>query len=126
MRIKNLVMILLFCAFALWGWQHSALSILKLLPPASAGESQVGMKPRTSQANIIRDLPCFQCHIYAQFVQEPAQGVFSHALHIQFDYHCNQCHSFQGHRQMVINTTVCTFCHDKIPELGTQDFQRKE
>lgn len=66
---------------------------------------------------MIKDLPCFKCHIYERFVQEPAPGVFSHALHVQFEYHCNQCHSFSGHREMIINTTLCTYCHKTVPEL---------
>ena len=87
--------------------------------PSLSEASEVASEgnPGSPKSHVIKDLPCFKCHIYDRFIQEPSTGVFSHALHIQFDYHCNQCHSFRGHRQMVINTNVCTFCHESVPEL---------
>lgn len=110
MRLKNLLFLLLFAGLAVWGWQHSALSLLELLPKddARAAESAGGAKlpPLT-----VKDLPCFECHIYEEFAKEPVAGAFSHTWHIQFEYHCNQCHSFRGHREMVINTHVCRGCH---------------
>lgn len=65
----------------------------------------------------IKALPCFKCHIYERFMKEPKKGFFSHALHVQFEYHCNQCHSFGGHKEMTINKDICINCHGKVPEI---------
>lgn len=69
------------------------------------------------EKDTIKMLPCFKCHIYERFMKEPQKGFFSHALHVQFEYHCNQCHSFRGHKEMTINKDICINCHGKIPEL---------
>jgi len=82
-----------------------------LAPPAAGASGTEGTMLG------IKDLPCFKCHIYDRFLQEPAPGVFSHVLHVQFEYHCNQCHSFRGHRRMVIHTDLCRGCHGSVPEL---------
>jgi len=69
------------------------------------------------ERDAIKMLPCFKCHIYNRFMKEPQKGFFSHLLHSQFEYHCNQCHTFRGHKEMTINKEICINCHGKIPEL---------
>ena len=34
MNVKNLIFLVLFAGFAVWGWQHSAVSLLGLWLPA--------------------------------------------------------------------------------------------
>lgn len=65
----------------------------------------------------IKNLICFKCHIYERFIQGPQKGVFSHTVHAQFEYHCNQCHSFRGHKTMVVNRDICINCHGEMPKL---------
>ncbi len=65
----------------------------------------------------IRNLICFKCHIYERYIQEPKKGLFSHTIHTQFEYHCNQCHSFRGHKTMVVNKDICIGCHGEMPKL---------
>ena len=91
----------------------AGLLLVLLLAAAARAAPPVGASPALG----VKDLPCFKCHIYERFLQEPAPGVFSHALHVQFEFHCNQCHSFQGHRRMVIHTDLCRGCHGGVPEL---------
>lgn len=120
MNSKNMIFIVLFAVIIAWSWQKSTLSILDLFSRANAQEEAGQVTAQRATGNVIKDLPCFKCHIYDQFTQEPSPGFFSHALHVQFEYHCNQCHSFSGHRQMVINTSVCTNCHDSVPKVSKQ------
>ncbi|OIP63880.1 MAG: hypothetical protein COZ32_05185 [Nitrospirae bacterium CG_4_10_14_3_um_filter_53_41] len=113
---KTLLMMILSGMLISWTSQR-----LWHLPVPFTFDSEAAAEPSVketgSEVYVIKDLPCFKCHIYERFVQEPAPGVFSHALHVQFEYHCNQCHSFSGHRQLIINTTLCTYCHEAVPEL---------
>lgn len=109
-------MIIQIAVFIPWIWQGPP-SSLGISISASEAAVEQSTRQETSEVYVIKDLPCFKCHIYERFVQEPAPGVFSHALHVQFEYHCNQCHSFSGHREMIINTTLCTYCHKTVPEL---------
>jgi hypothetical protein len=115
----KLVFIFLFCMYVTWAWHQFPfqLSFLNSFTGLAEGINETPTPPAGSGANVIKALPCFKCHIYERFIQEPAPGVFSHALHVQFKYHCNQCHSFRGHRQMVINTEICSHCHEAVPEL---------
>lgn len=115
-RAKRMSIIVVGIAL-FWGWQALPVPRKVLTTPAEAVEKTEKSGGGESESYGIKDLTCFKCHIYERFLQEPAPGVFSHALHVQFDYHCNQCHSFRGHRQMVINTKICTFCHDVVPKL---------
>ncbi len=114
--MKTLLMIILFIISVSWTWQGSALHRGIFISESYAAVEK-SIREDAPEVYVIKDLPCFKCHIYERFVQEPAPGVFSHALHVQFEYHCNQCHSFSGHRQMIINTTFCTYCHNTVPEL---------
>jgi hypothetical protein len=118
MNFKNLIFILLFGAIIAWSWQKSTVSMMELLPHADAVDEFKEDRSKVTRPSVIKDLPCFKCHIYERFTQEPSPGIFSHALHIQFEYHCNQCHSFHGHRQMVINTDICTSCHEEVPKVA--------
>lgn len=56
------------------------------------------------------ELPCFRCHSYQRF-STPQRGVFSHAIHRDTGYHCNQCHSFKAHSFMKTDTALCNDCH---------------
>jgi hypothetical protein len=118
MNLKNLLFVFLFAVVAVWAWQRSAISILRLFPQPAGGQAASESARATGRNLTIQDLPCFQCHIYARFAQEPAEGVFSHLLHVSFDYHCNQCHSFHGDRELVINRALCGRCHDELPEIN--------
>jgi hypothetical protein len=109
--------VFLFAVVAVWAWQRSAISILRLFPQPAGGQAASESARATGRNLTIQDLPCFQCHIYARFAQEPAEGVFSHLLHVSFEYHCNQCHSFHGDRELVINRALCGRCHDELPEI---------
>ncbi|HEX9593513.1 MAG TPA: cytochrome c3 family protein [bacterium] len=117
MNLKNLLFVFLFAVVAVWAWQRSATSILHLFPQPTGGQDAHESARPTGRTLTIQDLPCFQCHIYARFAQEPAEGVFSHLLHVSFEYHCNQCHSFHGDRELVINRALCGRCHDELPEI---------
>jgi c(7)-type cytochrome triheme protein len=57
-------------------------------------------------------LPCFKCHSYNEFSGEPKEGIFSHELHTDTGYHCNQCHNIQGHSHLTINKDICSNCHE--------------
>ncbi len=120
MKLKNLLSLLVVGILAAWAWQHSANSIWSLLPHAAALEENPRVAAVEVRSNVLKDLPCFKCHIYERYTQEPSEGVFSHALHVQFGYHCNQCHSFHGHRQMVISTSLCTRCHEAVPKVTSR------
>lgn len=56
-------------------------------------------------------LPCFKCHSYRTFSATPKKGLFSHRVHINSGYHCNQCHDFKGHRHIAVNRDICGNCH---------------
>ncbi len=64
-----------------------------------------------SREDAIASLPCFGCHSYARFSGEPKKGIFSHKIHVDTGYHCNQCHDVIGHEQMTINRDICNNCH---------------
>jgi c(7)-type cytochrome triheme protein len=59
----------------------------------------------------IGGLPCFKCHSYQKFSSAPQKGIFSHQLHMNNGYHCNQCHDVMGHKHLIINKDVCKSCH---------------
>jgi c(7)-type cytochrome triheme protein len=64
-----------------------------------------------SKDEAIGGLPCFKCHSYQKFSSVPQKGIFSHSIHAKTGYHCNQCHDFEGHKQISINKSVCENCH---------------
>jgi c(7)-type cytochrome triheme protein len=64
-----------------------------------------------SRDEAIGELPCFKCHSYQRF-SSPEKGAFSHTVHLNTGYHCNQCHSFRAHRFMKTDTSVCNKCHN--------------
>lgn len=55
-------------------------------------------------------LPCFTCHPYETFRANKKSG-FSHAKHVGFGVHCNQCHHIKPHKEMSLNNETCTGCH---------------
>jgi len=57
------------------------------------------------------DLPCFRCHSYQNFVS-PKKGSFSHPLHRDKGYHCNQCHLLRAHKFIKTDTGLCNNCHN--------------
>lgn len=59
----------------------------------------------------VGSLPCFKCHSYQKFSAAPQKGVFSHQIHTNTGYHCNQCHEIKGHKHVAINTGICGNCH---------------
>ncbi len=56
-------------------------------------------------------LPCFKCHPYERFAAAEKDG-FSHAKHLGFGVHCNQCHLIKPHREMALNRETCSNCHN--------------
>ncbi len=77
-------------------------------------EKEKAEKPQErviSRDEAVGELPCFKCHSYQKFVS-PKKGAFSHAVHRDTGYHCNQCHRFQAHRFMKTDTSVCNTCHN--------------
>ena len=65
-----------------------------------------------SRDEAVGNLPCFKCHSYQKFSSAPQKGIFSHQIHINTGFHCNQCHDFQGHKHMIINRNRCSTCHN--------------
>jgi c(7)-type cytochrome triheme protein len=60
----------------------------------------------------VGELPCFKCHSYKEFSGKPQEGIFSHELHRDTGYHCNQCHNVRGHYHVAINKDICSECHE--------------
>jgi c(7)-type cytochrome triheme protein len=56
-------------------------------------------------------IPCFKCHSYKNF-RSAEKGKFSHAVHRDKGYHCNQCHISKPHHSIKTNTGVCNDCHN--------------
>lgn len=89
-----------------------------VLSAGSFGEpNSLSGEKTEKKEDAIKNLICFKCHIYNRFVETPKKGVFSHIVHTQFEYHCNQCHSFRGHKTMVVNNDICINCHGEMPKL---------
>ncbi|KAF0144239.1 MAG: hypothetical protein FD156_2055 [Nitrospirae bacterium] len=76
------------------------------------GHAEKAPEKVISKDEAIGSLPCFKCHSYEKFSGVPKKGVFSHKIHINTGYHCNQCHDFYGHKHMVINRSLCSSCHN--------------
>lgn len=77
-------------------------------------EKEKAEKPQErviSKDEAIGELPCFKCHSYQKFVS-PQKGAFSHSIHMNAGYHCNQCHRFEAHRFMQTDMSVCNTCHN--------------
>lgn len=97
-------------------WLIVALIMSSLIPACSHKQEQA--KTENEQDKVIsRDeavgnLPCFKCHSYQLFSSSPQKGIFSHQIHINTGFHCNQCHNFQGHKHMIINRSACKTCHN--------------
>lgn len=65
-----------------------------------------------SKDEAVGALPCFKCHSYQRFSSEPRKGIFPHTVHMNTGYHCNQCHTIEGHKRMTINRDICGNCHN--------------
>jgi c(7)-type cytochrome triheme protein len=61
-------------------------------------------------------IPCFRCHAYQKF-STTQKGEFSHQLHKNTGYHCNQCHNLRWHKDMsmIVKWDVCGDCHSRTP-----------
>ena len=88
--------------------------ILALAVSCSARpDKQKVEKPQARMVSMdeaLGELPCFRCHSYQKFTSRQ-KGVFSHSVHRDTGYHCNQCHSFKAHSFMKTNGTLCNDCH---------------
>ncbi|MEW5746993.1 MAG: c(7)-type cytochrome triheme domain-containing protein [Nitrospirota bacterium] len=78
---------------------------------AATAEAEKEPEKVVTRDEAIKSLPCFQCHAYEKFSAPPRKGVFSHRLHLDSGYHCNQCHDFQGHQHITVRRDVCGNCH---------------
>lgn len=81
-------------------------------PKQEKGKAEKTPEQVISKDEAIGSLPCFKCHSYQKFSSKPQKGVFSHQIHVNTGYHCNQCHDFQGHKHIVINRSLCNNCHN--------------
>ena len=77
-----------------------------------AGKEKITDKPEriVTVDEVYGELPCFRCHSFQNFAS-PKRGSFSHPVHKDKGYHCNQCHLFKAHRFMKTNTDLCNNCH---------------
>jgi c(7)-type cytochrome triheme protein len=91
----------------------------------STGCSQKAEKAKTEEPPAERiismdeaagSIPCFRCHAYQKF-SSAQKGEFSHQLHKNTGYHCNQCHNFRWHKDMsmIVKWDVCGDCHSRMP-----------
>jgi len=81
------------------------------LPKGESAKTDQPAVKIISRDQAIGGLPCFRCHSFDKFSAQPEKGIFSHRLHIDSGYHCNQCHEFQGHKHISLNKDVCGNCH---------------
>ncbi|MBI5075506.1 MAG: cytochrome c3 family protein [Nitrospirae bacterium] len=97
-------------------WPIVVLIMFSLVLGCSPGQEKA--KTENEQDKVIsRDeavgnLPCFKCHSYKTFSSAPRKGIFSHQIHINTGFHCNQCHDVRGHEHMIINRSLCNACHN--------------
>ncbi len=68
-------------------------------------------EPVKSREEVLKTLPCFECHSLKKYVSPPSPGVFSHELHGMFDLHCNSCHEISGHEMPMLKGAACASCH---------------
>jgi len=59
-------------------------------PKIEVEKDEKPIEKAISRQDIMRSLPCFECHSYNKWTAAPARGIFSHSLHIDVGYHCNQ------------------------------------
>jgi len=74
-----------------------------------------------SRMEVLKSLPCFQCHSLDAFTAGPGAGKFSHEMHISMSgLHCNQCHNIKGHETPTLKGDACGQCHstDKMTYPG--------
>lgn len=96
-------------------WMIVLLMITSLTISCSpkAGKDEITERPDriVSVDEVLGALPCFRCHSFQNFLS-PKRGFFSHPIHRNKGYHCNQCHSFKAHSFMKTNTDRCNDCHN--------------
>jgi c(7)-type cytochrome triheme protein len=79
---------------------------------ASEAEKAEEAAPVRPRQEVLKSLPCFECHAVEDYLRAPEEGVFSHELHgMMSDLHCNQCHSIKGHETPKLKGEVCGNCH---------------
>ncbi|HXX53564.1 MAG TPA: cytochrome c3 family protein [Thermodesulfovibrionales bacterium] len=97
-----------------WRWWIYVIVLVFACSCAPHGEKEKAVeKPKeriVSRDEATGELPCFKCHSFEKF-SSPRRGIFSHAVHRDAGYHCNQCHSFQAHHFMKTNSSLCNDCH---------------
>jgi c(7)-type cytochrome triheme protein len=78
-----------------------------------ASEAEKAGEPRVmSRAEVLKSLPCFECHSLDAFMAQPGEGVFSHEMHTMMSgLHCNQCHNIKGHEVPTLKGEACGQCH---------------
>jgi len=86
--------------------------IIGCSPKIEKGKSEGIPNKIISRDEAVGSLPCFKCHSYQKFSAAPQKGVFSHRIHMNTGYHCNQCHNFEGHKRIAINRNLCGNCHN--------------
>lgn len=57
-------------------------------------------------------IPCFKCHDFQKFSSKKKAIGFSHLVHKDAGYHCNQCHESKPHRYIKTSTALCNDCHN--------------
>jgi c(7)-type cytochrome triheme protein len=95
-------------------WFLGICILVVALSCSSQPERENVQKPQArivSRDEALGELPCFRCHSYQKFTSRQ-KGAFSHALHRDTGYHCNQCHTFKAHSFMKINGELCKDCHN--------------
>lgn len=80
-------------------------------PHVEKGKTEKPQERIISRDEAMGELPCFKCHSYQKFIS-PEKGVFSHRVHADTGYHCNQCHISRAHRFMKTDTSACNTCHN--------------
>ncbi|MBI4691777.1 MAG: cytochrome c3 family protein [Nitrospirae bacterium] len=86
--------------------------VISCSPKVEKGKAEETQEKIISKDEAVGSLPCFKCHSYQRFSASPQKGVFSHQIHTNTGYHCNQCHDFEGHKYMTINKNICGNCHN--------------
>ena len=100
-------------------WPALAVIAALLILGCSPHTGKTGNEKKTEETPVnvisadeaVGELPCFKCHSYQKFSAAPKQGIFSHQLHMDKGYHCNQCHDVRGHKHLTVNKDVCSNCH---------------
>lgn len=103
----------------------AAVLALVLLTAAAVYATEAGKAGEApvirSRTEVLKSLPCFECHSLDAFMAQPGEGVFSHEMHgMMSGLHCNQCHNIRGHELPTLKGEACAQCHstDKMTYSG--------